>query len=84
MEKKQRPVVRQESGAQESKTHVMIRDISTDLRQIQQGLRDHIYELQNQLQEEQRHFYELNSQMHERIDWLVSQQNNNELFNCNA
>ena len=84
MEKKQRPVVRQESGAQESETHVMIRDISTNLRQIRQGLHDHIYDLENQLQEQQRLFYELNSQMSEKIDWLVSQQNNNELFNCNA
>jgi hypothetical protein len=85
VEKKQRPVVRQESGAQESETHVMIRDISTDFRQIQQGLHDHIYELQNQLQELKRHFYELNRQMDEKIDWLVSQQNNNnELFNCHA
>lgn len=84
MEKKQRPVVRQESGAQESETHVMIRDISTDLRQIRQELHDHIYDLENQLQQQQRHFYELNSQMSEKIDYLISQQNNNELFNCNA
>jgi hypothetical protein len=77
-------VAEQESGAQESETHVMIRDISTDLRRIQQGLHDHINVLHNRLQEQQRHFYELNCQMHEKIDWLVSQQNNNELFNCNA
>ena len=78
MEKKQRAVVRQESGAQESESHAMIRDISTDLCQIRQGLHDHINKLHNRLQEQQ------HRQMHEKLDWLIERQNNNELFNCNA
>ena len=82
---KQRAVVRQESGALESESHDMMnRDIAPHLRQIEQGLHNHINDLHNRLQEQLRHMYELQIQMQERLNFLIERQNHNKQFNCNA